>query len=357
MVDSQYRDTTSTLTRTTMSAIQLTQYGGPEVLRLSQVPIPHPGVGEVLIRVQLAAVNGADLNVRAGRHTAQRYGFTHHPVSRTSELPIVPGMEVCGEVVALGEQAPSEWLGRRVIAIPMTGGYAQYVTCPLQRVFFAPIALPDEQVAASGIAFLTAYYMLSERIALQPYETILITVASGVAGSFMVQMARQIGARVLAVIGHPDKAQRLIEIGLPPQDIIVRDQEELATAVSIRTKGQGVDILLDAVGGRALRESIATVRPGGQIVLYGNLSGVPAELDATRLITAHQTLFGFSLYTYLTQAGGVAHTLQLLWDGLLANPPQLHVPIGQSFALEEVAQAHIAMQERRSTGKTLLRVA
>src|SRR5579884_562948 len=206
--------------QTTMRAVQLQQYGGPEVLLPVHVPVPVPQAGEVLIRVRVAAVNPSDLNLRAGRHTVQRHGLSHHPASRASQLPITLGMEVCGDVVALGEQVPEEWLGRRVAAIPMVGGYAEYVVCPLQRVFFPPAAITDQQAAASAIAFLSAYYMLHDRVALQPGETVLITAASGTTGNFLVQLAQHKGAHVLAVASRPEKARWLQEIGLPTRDIV-----------------------------------------------------------------------------------------------------------------------------------------
>jgi len=342
--------------QTTMRAVQLQQYGGPEVLLPVHVPVPVPQAGEVLIRVRVAAVNPSDLNLRAGRHTVQRHGLSHHPASRASQLPITLGMEVCGDVVALGEQVPEEWLGRRVAAIPMVGGYAEYVVCPLQRVFFPPAAITDQQAAASAIAFLSAYYMLHDRVALQPGETVLITAASGTTGNFLVQLAQHKGAHVLAVASRPEKARWLQEIGLPTRDIVYRDSEDVMAAVWARTNDTGVDVLLDGIGGLSLAKSIPVVKPEGRIVLYGNLAGVPATLDATRLIAAHQILSGFSLYTYLSKADDVGRNLQILWDALLQQPPQLYVPTGQWFPLEEAARAHLAMQERRSTGKTLLRV-
>lgn len=344
--------------RTTMRAIRVHQFGGPEVLVPERVPLPSPAAGEVLLKVRLAAINGADLNLRAGRHTVQRHGFTGHPVSRASNhnLPITLGMEVCGEIVTTGEHVPVELLGRRVMAFPMLGGYAEYVVCPITRVFFPPPELADEQAAASGISFFTAHFMLRERVKLQPQETVLITVASGATGVVITQLALQIGARVIAVVSRPAKARMLEEVGLDARNIVDLSAEDLAPAVRKRTNGSGVDVLLDAVGGSSFAELLPLGVQGGRIVLYGNLSSAPASIDATRLITAQHTLLGFSLITYLSRAEYMVSAVPLLWESLGRQGEGIHVPVGQCFPLEQAADAHASIQKRLSMGKTLLRV-
>lgn len=340
---------------TSMRAVRIHSYGDPDVLTCDTVGVPRAEEGNVLVRVQYAAVNGADLNLRAGRHTVQRHGLSHHPVSVASQLPVTLGMEVCGEVAAVGPGVPTDWLGRRVLALPLVGGYAEYTTCPAARILCPPAEIQDEVVAAAGISYLTAYFMLRHRLGGILGQTVLITAASGTTGTLLAQMARQMGARVLALVSSPAKALLLQACGLSPGEIIDESTEDLQTAVGVRTASGAVDVLIDAVGGPSPASLLPYVTPGGRIVVYGNLAGVPATLDVTRLIGAHHAMLGFSLSTYLARTDCLAEAAVELWRSITNR--SIHIPVGRIYPLEQAAAAHASIHARASIGKTLLRVA
>jgi len=244
-----------------------------EAMRLDEIPVPEPGPGQVRLRTRAAAVNFPDALLCRGEYQVR------------PELPFIPGVELCGEVDALGEGVTGLEPGARVIspAAPPNGAFAEYVVVPAAGVLPAPEALDDAEAAALHIGYQTGWFGLHRRAALRPGETLLVHAAAGGVGSAAVQLGKAAGATVIGVVGGPDKAKAAREMGA---DIVVdRHSEDFVAVVKEATAGRGANVVYDPVGGDAYTRSTKCIAFEGRIVVVGFAGGtVPAPALSHALV-------------------------------------------------------------------------
>ncbi|MGW3128250.1 quinone oxidoreductase family protein [Streptomyces sp. NPDC001123] len=323
-----------------MRAVELQEYGGPEVLKVVEAEVPEPGPGEVSIDVAYAGVNFADLKARAEGY-------------RVPGLPFRPGLEVSGRVRALGAGVTDLAVGQEVAALTQGGAYADVVVTAAATVFPLPAGADLRTGAALPSVLPTAYALVHTVGRLQPGETVLVQGAAGGVGTAAGQLAKAAGAAaVYGVVSSAAKAMYTRDHGY--DEVFVGDFEE---PVQEATGGRGVDLALDPVGGETLRASLASLARFGRLVSYGNASGEPAwTAGQPELYPRGLSVAGFSILTLAQTAPDVLRELSArafakAVDGTVT------LPVTAEFTLEEAAEAHRLMGGRTSTGKLLLRVA
>lgn len=314
-----------------MRAIQITEFGGPEVLTLADLPTPEPSAGQDLIRVRHAGVNYADTHQAENSYLAPQ------------QLPMVPGSEVVGLL-------PD---GRRVMAL-VDGGYAEYAVAPSASLIDVPDGVSDGQALALLVQGLTAWHLLRTTTHLTEGESVVVHAGAGGVGSLAVQLAKAWGAgRVIATASTPEKRELAESLGA---DVAV-DGEPAGLNERLREANGGakVDIVLEMVGGLTTDESFRALAPFGRLAVYGQASREPfSPLDPSRLMVGSRTVAGFWLVDCLRRpgmlTGPMAELLALTRAGTL-NPVT-----GPAYPLEDVARAHQDMRDRKTTGKVTLQV-
>lgn len=320
-----------------MRAIQVEQTGGPEVLRLVDIPVPQPGPGQVLVRVQASGVNFIDTYLREGRYPAS--------------TPFTLGQEAAGTVEALGEGVDGFAAGEPVAWTGTRGTYAEYALAPATDLLKIPQGISFEQAAAVLTQGLTAHYLAFSTYAIQTGDTVLVHAGAGGVGLLLTQIAKQLGARVLTTVSTKEKAD--LSRGAGADQVILYTHESFVNAVQQATGGAGLPVVYDSVGKTTFEDSLKCLRPRGLLALYGASSGAVPPFDLIRLSTAG------SLYiTRPTLKDYVQTRDELEWRagaifGAIVRG-ELDVRIGHRYTLEQAAQAHIDLQGRRTTGKVLL---
>jgi NADPH:quinone reductase len=321
-----------------MRAITIREWGGPEVLELSDdAPVPEPGEGQVLIRVTRAGINFADTHARENTYLA-RY-----------ELPLVPGAEVAGVVErdAGGLQA-----GQRVVALVGTGGYAEYVAAPLATTFAVPDGVGDGVALSLMLQGLTAWHLYKTSAKLAPGECVVVHAAAGGVGHLAVQLGKAFGAgRVIATASSEDKRALALELGADAA--VDPGRDDLAEALVEANLGERVDVVLEMAGGRTFAAGLAALAPFGRLVVYGMASGEPNEVSTGALMRRSQAVVGFWLVHCLRRPAELVDApLQDLFERVAAGG--LRVVEGEVYGLSEVRRAHEDLQARRTAGKLLL---
>lgn len=326
-----------------MKAIVVTRPGGPEQLRLIDVPEPQPGEGELVIEIQAAALNRADL--------LQRRGLYPPPPGVTDIL----GMECAGVVGALGPGCTGSLpIGERVMALLPGGGYAERVVVPEAMAMPVPSVLSIEQAAAVPEAFLTAREALFAAGRLAATDAVLIHAAAGGVGSAAVQLAHFSGARVFATAGSAKKCEWVRERGA--DTVIDYTREDFADVIARQTGGRGVDVILDFVGAAYAEKHGACLAMRGRHVLIGVLGGAQASVNFGRMLQKRQSLIGIVMRAREAQEKiamtreFVRTTLPLFADG------RLEPLVDSVFPLSEAAQAHERMEANVNLGKIVLKV-
>lgn len=320
-----------------MRAIQIRKTGGPEVLELVELPVPRPGADQVLVKIEAAGVNFIDTYLREGRYPAV--------------LPFIPGQEAAGSVVALGEGTSGFAVGDRVAWNGTRGTYAEFACAPASELLKIPDGVSVEQAAATLLQGLTAHYLAYDTHAIQHGETVLIHAGAGGVGLLLTQMAKQLGARVLTTVSTEQKAE--LSRGAGADKVILYMSESFVEEVKRQTDGEGLPVVYDSVGKTTFEDSLKCLRPRGLLALYGASSGAVPPFDLIRLSTLG------SLYvtrpTLKDYVGTRSELERRAADvfGRVASG-QMHVRIGATYRLEEAAQAHRDLAERRTTGKVLL---
>ena len=325
-----------------MRAVVAQRPGGPEVLELVEVPVPRPGPGEVVVRVAAAGVNFVDTYRRSGLY-AMPY-------------PHVVGAEGAGEVVEVGPGADPVAVGQHVAWMSALGSYAELVVVKVSDALVVPPGLDDETAAAVVLQGLTAHALTRSVVELAPGDEILLTAAAGGVGLLATQLATRAGARVIGMVGSPDKES--LARGAGAADVIrYRELQDLTRdlppIVRELTGGAGVRVAYDSVGRDTFEASLASVRRRGTLVLFGQSSGPVPPFDLLRLNTMGSQ--------FVTRAGVANYTVtreELEWRadevfGLVASGA-LSVRIGARFPLSAAADAHRALEGRATTGKVLL---
>ncbi len=264
-----------------MRAFRVHETGEPrEVLHHETVEPPRPGTGQVLVRVRSAAVNFPDALLCRGTYQVK------------PPLPFTPGVEVCAEVVETGEGVTDRAAGDRVLGsaeLP-AGGFAEYALMDEGAAFSAPDSLSDDEAASLFIGYQTGWFALHRRAALRPDETVLVHAAAGGVGSAAVQLAKAAGARVIGVVGGPEKAKVATELGA---DVVVdRNTEDFVAVTKELTDGRGADVIYDPVGGDAFKWSTKCVAFEGRIVIIGFASGTIPEPALNHSLIKNYSLVG-----------------------------------------------------------------
>ena len=320
-----------------MKAIQIHETGGPEVLQLADLPIPEPGPGQVLIRVEAIGVNFIEIYFRKGVYKAS--------------LPFVPGSEAAGTVEELGPGVKGFAAGDAVASTSVLGSYAEYALVPAAQLVKVPAALSMEQAAAAMLQGMTAHYLCHSTFPLKAGNTALIHAGAGGVGLLLTQMAVRIGARVITTVSTAAKAELSREAGA--SDVILYTEQDFETEVKRLTGGKGVDVVYDGVGKTTFDGSLNCLRPRGLLALFGASSGPVPRFDPIQLSTK-----GSLFITRPTLWHYIATRAELEWragDVLgWAAKGMLKLRTECLYPLAEAAQAQIDMEARKTTGKILL---
>ncbi|MGE4112292.1 MAG: quinone oxidoreductase [Burkholderiales bacterium] len=326
-----------------MRTIQIHRYGGPEVLRRVDVPVPVAAPGTLLVRVHHAGINFMDIHTRQGKYEKSRT----YPV----RLPCTLGMEGAGVVETVGEGVTTHRSGDRVAWCIVWGSYAEYAVVPAWQAAKVPDAVPLDLAAASVFQGCTAHYLVHDVGQLGPGKTCLVHAASGRIGQILIQLAKRSGARVLATTSSADKMALARNRGA--DEVFLYDNGRFADAAREATGGQGVDVVFDALGKSTLRDSFRATRTRGLIANYGSTAGAVSDLDPLELGEAGSLfLTRPRLADHLRDADEIKRraddVFAALQDGSLA------IDISGRYTLDNVEVAHEAYEQRRMSGKAVL---
>ena len=320
-----------------MKAIQIHETGGPEVLDLAELPIPQPGPGQVLIRVEAVGVNFIEVYFRKGTYKAA--------------LPLTPGSEAAGTVEELGPGVTGFATGDLVASVGVLGSYAEYALVPATQLVKVPAGLTPEQAAAAMLQGMTAHYLSHSTWPLKAGDTALIHAGAGGVGLLLTQMAVRLGARVITTVSTPEKAELSREAGA--SDVILYTQQDFEAEVKRLTNSKGVDVVYDSVGRTTFEGSLNCLRPRGLLALFGGSCGPVPPFDVIQLSTK-----GSLFVTRPTLWHYVATRAELEWragDVMgWAAKGELKLRTEFVYPLTEAAQAQMDMEARKTTGKILL---
>ena len=321
-----------------MKAIQVSQTGGPEVLTLVDLPSPTPKPSEALVEIKASGVNFIDVYFREGRYP--------------TTLPFINGQEGAGVVTEVGNEVRSVKVGDRVAYTSSLGSYAEFAAVPAARLVKIPDALSFDQAAAAMLQGMTAHYLIYSSYKLQSNETALIHAAAGGVGLLLVQMAKKIGARVIATAGSEEKAQLARDAGA--DHCIIYTQADFEAETKRLTDGKGVHVVYDGVGKATFDKDLEVLRMRGYLVLFGGSSGAVPPFDLIKLSQK-----GSLFITRPTLAHYTVTRDELEWRandvlGMIAKG-DLNLRIYKVYPLSEAAQAHRDLEGRKTTGKLLLK--
>jgi NADPH2:quinone reductase len=321
-----------------VKAVRFHAFGGPEVLRYEEVPVPEVGPGDVLIRVAAAGVNFSDLMRRAG---------TYNP---KLSLPHAEGVEAAGTVERAGAEVQGPRPGDRVMTMLGQGCQAEYVVAPEALLYPMPPHFSFEEAAALPLAALTAYHLLRTGAAIQPGESVLVHAAASSVGTMAVQLAKLWGARVFATASTDAKLEAVRALGA--DETINYAREDFVAAVLARTDRRGVDVVLECVGGEVLARSAQALVPGGRLLVYGRASGEPGAVGGDVILTRNLSVLGLHLGRRPWHPG--MHRDAFIELIQLVAARRLTPVIDRTFPMAEVAAAHAHLAARRTIGKVLL---
>ncbi len=320
-----------------MKAIQIHETGGPVVLKLAELPIPQPGQGQVLIRVEAVGVNFIEIYFRKGVYKAS--------------LPLIPGSEAAGTVEKLGPGVTGFAEGDAVASVGVLGSYAENALVPAAQLVKVPAGLAPEKAAAAMLQGMTAHYLAYSTFPLKAGDTALVHAGAGGVGLLLTQMAARLGARVISTVSTPAKAELSRETGA--SDVILYTEQDFVAEVKRLTGGKGVDVVYDSVGKTTFEGSLTCLRPRGLLALFGASSGPVPPFDLIQL-SGKGSLF----ITRPTLWHHVATRAELEWRagdvlGWAANG-ELNLRTEHVYPLAEAAQAQTDLEARKTTGKVLL---
>ena len=320
-----------------MKAIQVKQVGGPEAMELVELPVPQPKANEAVVKLAASGVNFIDVYFREGRYKAP--------------LPFVLGQEGAGVVTAIGAEVKSFKVGDRVAWTGLLGSYAEYAAVPADRLVPIPQGVTDHQAGAAMLQGMTAHYLSHDTYPLKKGETALIHAAAGGVGLLLVQMAHNIGARVIATVSTEEKAK--LARGAGADEVILYTQADFEAETKRLTGGKGVDVVYDSVGKTTFDKGLNILRPRGMMVLFGGSSGAVPPFDLVilaqkgSLYVTRPTLFAYMA----TREELVARSSAVF--GMIAAG-KLKLRIEHTYPLAEAQRAHRDLEGRKTTGKLLL---
>jgi len=320
-----------------MKAIQVQQAGGPEVLHFVEVPVPEPKPNEALVKVSASGVNFIDVYQREGRYKVP--------------LPFVLGQEGAGVVTAVGSSVESVKPGDRVAWSGILGSYAAYAAVPADRLVPIPSAITEQQAAATMLQGMTAHYLTHDTYPLKHGETALIHAASGGVGLSLVQMAHNLGARVIGTVSTEEKAKLARDAGA--DEIILYTNQDFETETRRLTDNKGVHVVYDGVGKDTFEKGLNVLRTRGYMVLFGGSSGPVPPFDLIQLSTkgslyVTRPTLGHYIVTTQDLRARAKDVFEMIASG------KLKVRIQRTYPLTDAAEAHRDLQSRKTTGKLLL---
>jgi NADPH:quinone reductase len=311
-----------------MKAIQIEEFGGPEVLKLVEVPDPEPDDGQVVVDVARAGMNFADTHAIRNDYLAEQ------------TLPLIPGGEISGTTAD----------GRRVAALVGNGGYAQKVAVPEAWLVPLPDEVSDEQAAGLLLQGLTAHALLHHCAHVEEGETVVVEAGGGGTGSLAVQLAKRAGAKVIALASSDDK--RALAERLGADATADSRADDLKQAILDANGGEKVDVVLH-MSGTGFEDELHVLGMLGRIVVFGNAARHPNELATNYLLQTSKSVLGFWLVALIMRRRDLIQSMTADLLGAVASG-ELEVVIGNTYPLSEAARAHTDMQERRTSGKLLL---
>jgi len=320
-----------------MKAIRIHEYGGPEVLRLEEIPLPEPGSGEVRVKIEVSGVNYIDIYHRTGLYP--------------SKIPFSPGMEGAGVVDAVGDNVSEVEIGDRVVYAMQQGSYAEFAVVPSWKLVQLPENLDFQSGAAAMLQGMTAHYLTHSTYPLKKGDTLLIHAAAGGVGLLLIQIAKRLGAKVFGTVSTKEKASLAKDAGA--DEVILYTESDFEEGVKRLTNGLGVDVVYDSVGKTTFEKSLNCLRPRGYLVSFGQSSGPIAPFNPG-ILSAKGSLF----LTRPTLAHYAANRDELLrrageifkWIA----KGELKLRIDRVFPLENAVEAQKQLEGRKSTGKLLL---
>jgi NADPH2:quinone reductase len=327
-----------------MKAVVARKNGGPEVLEIQDLEVPIPGTNQVLIKVRAAGVNYADILMRKNKYLTE------------SHYPLVPGLEVAGEVYDADPDTNFK-TGQRVIAFVSHGGYAEYALADAKSVYPIPDKVNYPEALAMLVQGLTAYFMLNDSIKVQKGDICLVQAAAGGVGSLLVQMCKIFNAStVIGLASTPEKLELVKSLGADFA-INYKDPKWVDLIKRNSPKG-GVDIVFESVVGDVSEKSFSLLLPGGRMVIYGSI-GEGKEMNISQkefieIIQNNLHVVGFSLYHYAGRHAEVAAALNALFNYLAQD--KLKVILDKHYPLEKAQDAHRDIEQRKTTGKVILNV-
>lgn len=328
-----------------MRAIAIEAFGGPENLRLIDMPEPAPAAGEALVRLEYAGINFIDIYMRSGAYARS--------ATYKTPLPMTLGMEGGGTVAALGEGVTGLQVGDRVAYCIVRGSYAPYAAVPAWKLVKVPVEVPLPEATALMLQGLTAHYLTHSAYRLEPGSSCLVHAGAGGVGQLLIQLAKLRGATVYATAGSPEKAA--IAQARGADHVILYRETDFRERVMELTGGRGVDVVYDAIGRDTIARSIRSLRKRGLCVNYGGASGLVEAVNPLELGEAGSVFFTRPhLADYLQNAAEIGGRAADLFAARAAG--KLAVTIEREFALAEAADAHRYIEGGRTKGKLLLRI-
>jgi NADPH:quinone reductase len=321
-----------------MKAIRIHSHGGPDVLRHEDAPDPEPKANEALVRVAAAGVNYIDVYHRTGLY-------------QLGPLPVVPGVEAAGTIVAVGADVRALSAGDRVAFAGPPGAYAEVVAVPAERLVPLPKTISFQQGAAVMLQGMTAHYLALSTYALRPGNTCLIHAAAGGVGLLLCRIAKQRGARVIGTVSTAEKAKLAREAGA--DEAILYSAQDFEAETRRITSGRGVQVVYDGVGRSTFDKSLNCLAPRGMLVLFGQASGPVPPLDA-QILSQRGSLFLTrpTLHHYTATREELLQRANDLFTWM--SEGWLQVRVDREYALRDAASAHRALEGRETTGKLLL---
>jgi NADPH:quinone reductase len=326
----------------TMTAVEMTGPGGPEVLQTTTRPMPLPGAGEVLIEVAAAGVNRPDIHQRQGNYA---------PPPGASDIP---GLEIAGKIIAVGLGVHHHKIGQEVCALVAGGGYASHCVAPAPQVLPVPNGFSLVEAAALPETFFTVWTNLFERGALKPGESTLIHGGSSGIGTTAIQLAKHFGSRVFTTAGSREKCQACEKLGA---DVAIEyKREDFAAIIKEKTAGRGVDVILDMIGGDYFQRNINSLSMDGRLVSIAYARGARVEVNFMPVMRNRLTITGSTLRPRtVEQKGAIAAALrQKVWP--LLDKGAVKPVIDCTFPLAEAAEAHRRLEASGHIGKIVLTV-
>ncbi|WP_442864372.1 NAD(P)H-quinone oxidoreductase [Aurantiacibacter sp. MUD11] len=327
----------------TMTVVAISEPGGPEVLQATRRDVPRPGQGEVLVRVSHAGVNRPDCLQRAGLYP---------PPPGASDLP---GLEISGEIVALGEGVDAAELGKLVCALVNGGGYAEYCIARPEHCLPVPEGLSMAEAAAMPETFFTVWHNVFQRGYARDGETILIHGGTSGIGTTAIMLAKLFGLRVIATCGSDAKCAAAIKVGA---DLAINYKaQDFVEEVRSFTDGQGANLILDVVAGNYTQRNLDALAPDGRLVVIATLGGAMSEVNVAKMMVKRQTITGSTLRPRTNTFKGLLadELFREVWP--MVESGELRPVMDETYPLAQAAKAHARMEAGEHVGKIVLAVA